>query len=490
LRSCVNSFQKTVDNKELRETLDDRDETRLLSAIYDTANRKISTLPYGLDVNRNLSGNLSPGKKPVGNPSVSLEALGLVRNNSKKSLAPLLTKDAVNSKMLSLAFEHVNSAKTADDPHTCFHEGAMLFDNLEMYDRAVKYYIKSTKATDPVHIVDVKLMPMTDLERRKIDRLGKKQRVEYLRLRNEKRDKLILAEQIKQEKRIQDAHCRLFRVFLILGCRVIIPKADGVSSSSSLLRAAERKRDDFFNKSHAHLRASFRALHPERTEAYEGILRFAHAIMKEMLPPSTPETGAFLVAASGTAGVLQDAHIVVLNELSALDPNNIDVFEFLGKRYAEKCMFDQARDNFKIARDLREADRTPRYASSITLLRHHGSDVDARAKDLTMRTKQVPVNGSTVDIGTDLARSHLLDGRQLAMLKIPISAFGDNEEKDRTKRQELVDYTYFAGRHEGAETRVFLPPSVGWKTQMLLDQAESEKKLSGTFTTTLKSGHS
>jgi hypothetical protein len=44
-RRSIGSFQKSVEDKELIETLNQRDEVRFFSAIYDTANRKISTFP-------------------------------------------------------------------------------------------------------------------------------------------------------------------------------------------------------------------------------------------------------------------------------------------------------------------------------------------------------------------------------------------------------------------------------------------------------------
>ena len=86
----------------------------------------------------------------------------------------------------------------------------------------------------------------------------------------------------------------------------------------------------------------------------------------------------------------------------------------------------------------------------------------------------MPNNATHAEIGTDLARSHLLDGRKLALQKIPASAFGLDEERDTSTMRGLDDYTYFAGKHKGAETRVFIPPSVGWKTQHELDMKEGK----------------
>lgn len=74
--------------------------------------------------------------------------------------------------------------------------------------------MKAIKPVDPVEIIDTKQLPMTELELRKLERLGKPQKAKYLQAREEKRANLILKEQSKQERRIQDSHCRLFRILL------------------------------------------------------------------------------------------------------------------------------------------------------------------------------------------------------------------------------------------------------------------------------------
>ncbi|CAE7658727.1 unnamed protein product, partial [Symbiodinium microadriaticum] len=194
-------------------------------------------------------------------------------------------------------------------------------------------------------VVDVRLFPLTAFEKRKIERLGKCQKVAYLKQRDERRDSLLCAEETKQEKRIQDSHCRLFRIYLIQA--VAIPAPVRIAVGDGMLTAAERKKQELTTRAHGHLRAAFRAIHPERRGAYVGMLQFAHDVTKELLPPSSPERGAYLHSAAGSAGVLQDAHIVILHELADIDSTSTEVFETLGQRYAEKCMFEEARVNFK-----------------------------------------------------------------------------------------------------------------------------------------------
>jgi hypothetical protein len=133
MRSSVMLFQSSITTKELHETLDDRDATRYSSAIYDTANRKINSFPYGNDTKKssNPSGPSGPARAPVGQPTVDLAALGIEVGDAKNRIRGA-TKEQIVSRMMSAAFEHVNNAKESKDPLGEFHRGAILFDNLEM----------------------------------------------------------------------------------------------------------------------------------------------------------------------------------------------------------------------------------------------------------------------------------------------------------------------------------------------------------------------
>jgi hypothetical protein len=178
---------------------------------------------------------------------------------------------------------------------------------------------------DPFSQVDNVLMPYTDIEMRKIERLGKVQHKRYLKNREIKRQELILNEETHQERRLQDCYSRLFRVHLILAAQEMSPtsetqvfneSASGVfqknnkskgsaslfstntsgdrssSSSSSCSRAGEGGSgsggdkqiiEENLLKSHISLRAAFRAFHPERMEAYENILIYTHDVLIKLL---------------------------------------------------------------------------------------------------------------------------------------------------------------------------------------------------------------
>lgn len=88
-----------------------------------------------------------------------------------------------------------------------------------------------------------------------------------------------------------------------------------------------------------------------------------------------------------------------------------------------------------------------------------------------MTTTMVPPNTSSLNIGTDMDRTKLLDGKKLAIVKIPIIAFGEGNQEDSVAKRELGDYTSFSKCHEGSETRIYLPPSIGWKKHLQIVDA-------------------
>jgi hypothetical protein len=145
-----------------------------------------------------------------------------------------------------------------------------------------------------------------------------------------------------------------------------------------------------------------------------------------------------------------------------LSPFFVEYYDALGQRYAEKCDFTNAQKYFKISRDLKDANKTPRYDSSVPLYRNHGDIFVQQERDKEVTTRKLKKNEMTATMGTDLKRTDLLSGNALAKVKIPISAFGLKDEEDEQDYRDISDHTYFRGSHEGSETRVYMPPSSGW----------------------------
>jgi len=363
------------------------------------------------------------------------------------------------------------------------------------YSRAIQYYNLAVKIVDPIKQVDEVLLPYTDMEYRKLERLGKKQKKQYLINREIKRKELLSQEEIRQEKRLQDCYSRLFRVHLILAAQEMSPADDPglFQAPSSTSRPPSRAETPKINtsstisiksgmsstvpggsgdkqiieenllKAHISLRAAFRAFHPERMEAYVNMLKYGHEVLIKLLPPSTPEDGIYHHAVSGSAGPLPEAHIVILHELvNKYFPESREYYDSLGKRYAEKCDFNSAQKYFKISRDIKDANKTPRYDSSVSLYRNHGDIFVQKEREKEFTTTKLKKNVMSDTMGTEICRTDLLQGKRLALVKIPVSAFGLKDEEDETAYQNISDHTYFRGKHEGSETRVYMPPSSGW----------------------------
>jgi hypothetical protein len=125
-----------------------------------------------------------------------------------------------------------------------------------------------------------------------------------------------------------------------------------------------------------------------------------------------------------------------------------------------------------VARDIKDANNTPRYDSSVTLLRNHGDIFVQQERDREIKTRKVMRNTMTAEIGTDLKRTDLLSGNRLAIVKIPLSAFGVKDEDDEQAYRDLQDHTYFRGKHAGSETRVYMPPSSGWGSLPAIDHLQ------------------
>lgn len=91
-----------------------------------------------------------------------------------------------------------------------------LFIYFFSYDKAIEFFTKAIKPKSPELLVDTIQLPRSKEEERKLERLGKVQKQRYLENRDITRSQLIETEQLKQETRIQESHCNLLRIYLIL----------------------------------------------------------------------------------------------------------------------------------------------------------------------------------------------------------------------------------------------------------------------------------
>lgn len=123
---------------------------------------------------------------------------------------------------------------------------------------------------------------------------------------------------------------------------------------------------------------------------------------------------------------------------------------------------------------MKDANKTPRYDSSVSLYRNHGDIFVQKEREKELSTRKLKKNEMTDTIGTSIPRTDLLQGHRLAVVKIPVSAFGLKDEEDVQDYRDLPDHTYFRGKHEGSETRIYMPPSSGWDS--LPDISKMEPK--------------
>jgi hypothetical protein len=161
--------------------------------------------------------------------------------------------------------------------------------------------------------------------------------------------------------------------------------SEGVSyGSQKEQRQYERQKNDLLTRSHAHLRAAFRAIHPSRPAAYSAILKYADMILSSYLVSESSLRLASLPdlirdsrpphLRMGSISMLRLAPLVncrrlissscksssplmsqisvravIQSRLPHLTSPPSESLEQLGRRFAEKCQFDEARRYFKVS---------------------------------------------------------------------------------------------------------------------------------------------
>jgi hypothetical protein len=167
LRNSVYSFQKSVDNKEVHESLHDQDRNRHDTAIGDLACRKINRLPYGVSIKKPLLLSTTQVGLPIVGIDVSVYVDIYIYNSTcygntililnvlyrrilccTQTIIDSSTTDArrdrairelkhgsiqdLHKKMMSRAYDYAKEAKTAKDPCGSYQTAAILFDNIMM----------------------------------------------------------------------------------------------------------------------------------------------------------------------------------------------------------------------------------------------------------------------------------------------------------------------------------------------------------------------
>lgn len=233
-------------------------------------------------------------------------------------------KRADKNTMLIKATEMVHDAALMVDPTRLLFEAACIFDEMDIVEKATKYFEKCTIMCDPSAVVDAYDLTEDEGHARKLERMADSHRRQYLQERSRLRVHLIYAEEERQRLRNIVSRCQLIRLYLL---------------------------QDDFPSAHAHLVNAFQlTISPAENSE---LLCYAHSVLKEYSLKCFGEYRKDQQLVRGSAGPLAEAHLNILFELLEEDSRNADVLEWLGRRYAEKCDFNRSFHYYKRAADMR-----------------------------------------------------------------------------------------------------------------------------------------
>eukprot|EP01041_Mallomonas_annulata_P011489 gene11489-24024_t len=360
----------------------------------------------------------------------------LVNIKEVKTPEPFIASDIIRdfvqhplqSAYLTLAFETLQRAKEYDDPNLAHFEAAMYFAEIAQELRAIKNFQKATRRSSSASsIVDKREAQASVNHQRHLERLSSKKREELLVAAARNRSQSVQQEEERQRLRVRAAHHMLVVLHLLQLKRLRFTRNKDKDRDRDILRQ-EQTRQVQEQAAHDHLRAAL-----DNCDSVE-----------EQLPPLLPsklkeaqgqgQGQGLEQLMSGSAGPLAEAHIEILNGLLRDGPKSphsfIDFYEWLGRRFAEKCDFESSKSYFERARHLRTPAITPDNPSSAVVLKS---------------TMYIPPSG------TKAARREYSD----------LSGCG----LDSIREASRDDYARFGGIHRGAATIIYSPPSHGWDTR-------------------------
>eukprot|EP01038_Epipyxis_sp_PR26KG_P012089 gene12089-16176_t len=320
---------------------------------------------------------------------------------------------------LSVALKYLNDAKEVLDPSRLYYEAAVLFDDLGMLDRACSCYSKATKQTDPALIVDMYDLPNDLAYKRKVERMSPFQLKDFLENRLRQRESLILEESERQRLRARSSYCQMVRIKL-LDFNELIGAHNAIRHAFLTCRSNDE-----------HIEVLF--------FMHETIKKFASLQLDEM--PLSSQIGRL------SAGPIAEAHINILHELETIYPNECDILEWLGMRYAERCDFETSKQFYQKRRELQnpsldmkdtlELWRTPSSVNNDS--EPSGKELQNRAEVFENINKKLIAQHGTADSNTTHPSNTL----------------------SSTNRQ---DFAWFAGVHKDANISIYKIPPQGWNT--------------------------
>jgi tetratricopeptide (TPR) repeat protein len=152
-------------------------------------------------------------------PSISFldSSLSLKKQSVRFSKKKMIDDD-VKNKRLSEALEMMEQArkKKNESSLSIYFRAGVIFDEIEIYPKAIEAFRKAAKVVPAEIIVDQFLLPDDDVHKRKIERLGGKPLEDYINKRRQMREMLIFDETERQRLRRIVAYCQHIRLYIIL----------------------------------------------------------------------------------------------------------------------------------------------------------------------------------------------------------------------------------------------------------------------------------
>lgn len=369
------------------------------------------TLLYGEKFG--TQGGLIDGLVPGG--TVSSSKFHSLMSNFTKSLPTHANKTADGK--LQYVLQQLNKVKNDLNPSEIYFEAGMIFYEMNVYERAVVCLEKATIQSNAAEIIDTLVLPNDIHYQRKIERMSPFMLPKFLEDRKATRNNLIFQESEKQRLRAQAAHCELCRI------RCLVPQV----------------RDLW--KAHGHVQAAF-ALCDGNEEQYQCLLFFHRLLVAFTVDVLQAETEfqRDQQIVRGSAGPMSDAHLTVLLQLQHFEPQNVSYQDWLGRRFTEKCMFEEATFHYEQARELR------RYKPS-------------RQEVLQLWRKKPQASEEQAIAMAEMIRKNVH--------KTPIQSYQNFEGTiyDVAARDALKDLSRFPGKHDDMCTVIYLPPPQGWTGQ-------------------------
>lgn len=434
IRRTIRRAKETQDNNDYDSILQRDDDIRKSRAVCDILASQ--RLPFMVKEDRDdassfafppISISSSKAKSAIqriGSPSVTVASSSRSRLHARQKTRTSMSQSLVSMSShaartlegkLQYVLELINKAKTDLDPSRLFFEAGVIFDELQVDERAAACLAKATRQSNAERIVDQIQLVNDVIYQRKVERMSPTVLPRFLAERAQLRSRLIFEESERQRLRARAANCELSRLYSLTSVRDLWKAHESLQASFLLCRS---------DIEHLELLKYFHALLCALSNDMNGQAEFkpSQQIMR------------------ASAGPMSDAHLQILQELELREPHIAEYQDWLGMRYTEKCMFEEAQHHYKTARDLRTVKPD---------------------KQTTLELWRKPVNQPTE---ASLAMQARIESN---VSKHALLIYQNYEGDEETVRQQSLkkDLAWFSGKHNDMATIVYTPPPQGWTTQ-------------------------